>query len=269
MIDAPSATASRTRRSTCGASGIRLPAKNESGVTFRIAITRGAGAQRIIVELRGNAAHDLVGPAPVAAAGALDAQFARREDGDRLVDTAFEPGFEQDGAFEDHVATLLPRRPGIEITHNDRMHQCIEVGQRLRVGKDDAREVSPVELPVAESPLAEAAGQLPPQRPILLHQPFGRSVRIVNRNALLCKKAADSALAAADAARNSYFHHSFPSGKSISGTASIEVILISLNFTEIAFCNDCGSMMIRPSCPSSRERLYLSAESGMRSVLFM
>lgn len=41
MIDAPSATASRTRRSTCGASGIRLPAKNESGVTFRIAITRG------------------------------------------------------------------------------------------------------------------------------------------------------------------------------------------------------------------------------------
>ena len=50
-----------------------------------------AGAQRIIVELRGNAAHDLVGPAPVAAAGALDAQFARREDGDRLVDTAFVP----------------------------------------------------------------------------------------------------------------------------------------------------------------------------------
>ena len=204
-----------------------------------------------------------------AAAGALDAQFARREDGDRLVDTALEPGFEQDGAFEDHVATLLPRRPGIEITHNDRMHQCIEVSQRLRVGKDDAREVSPVELPVAESPLAEATGKLPPQRPILLHQPFGRSVRIVNRNALLCKKAADSALAAADAARNSYFHHSCPSGKSISGTASIEVILISLNFTEIAFCNDCGSMMIRPSCPSSRERLYLSAESGMRSVLFM
>ena len=226
-------------------------------------------AQKIIVELSGDAAHDLVGPAPVAAAGALDAQFARREDGDRLVDTALEPGFEQDGAFEDHVATLLPRRPGIEITHNDRMHQCIEVSQRLRVGKDDAREVSPVELPVAESPLAEATGKLPPQRPILLHQPFGRSVRIVNRNALLCKKAADSALAAADAARNSYFHHSCPSGKSISGTASIEVILISLNFTEIAFCNDCGSMMIRPSCPSSRERLYLSAESGMRSVLFM
>ena len=223
-----------------------------------------AGAQRIIVELSGDAAHDLVGPAPVAAAGALDAQklatFKEQFTMSRV---------KKDGAFEDHVATLLPRRPGIEITHNDRMHQCIEVSQRLRVGKDDAREVSPVELPVAESPLAEATGKLPPQRPILLHQPFGRSVRIVNRNALLCKKAADSALAAADAARNSYFHHSCPSGKSISGTASIEVILISLNFTEIAFCNDCGSMMIRPSCPSSRERLYLSAESGMRSVLFM
>ena len=58
-----------------------------------------AGAQRIIVELSGDAAHDLVGPAPVAAAGALDAQFARREDGDRLVDTALEPGFEQGWRF--------------------------------------------------------------------------------------------------------------------------------------------------------------------------
>ena len=58
------------------------------------------GAQRIVVELRGDAAHDLIGPAPVAAAGALDAQFARREDGDRLVDTTFEPGFEQDGALD-------------------------------------------------------------------------------------------------------------------------------------------------------------------------
>ena len=158
----------------------------------------GLRAQRIVVRLGGDTEADLPGCAPVAAAGALDAQFARREDRDGLIDARFEAGFEQDRAFENHVRPLLPGGPRIEIRHHDGMHQRIEVGERLRIAEDNACE--------------EAAGQLPPQRPILLHQPFGRSVRIVNRNALLCKKAAYSALAAADAARYSDFHHGFSSG---------------------------------------------------------
>ncbi len=48
-------------------------------------------AQRIIVQLRGNAAADLVGPAVVAAAGALDAQFARREYRNGLIDARSRP----------------------------------------------------------------------------------------------------------------------------------------------------------------------------------
>ena len=44
----------------------------------------GTAAQRIVVQLGGDAAAYLIGTAVVAAAGALDAQFARREDRDGL-----------------------------------------------------------------------------------------------------------------------------------------------------------------------------------------
>ena len=172
----------------------------------------GTTAQRIVVQLGGDAAADLIGTAVVAAAGALDAQFARREDRDGLIDARFEAGFEQDRAFENHVRPLLPGGPRIEIRHHDGMHQRIEVGERLRIAEDNACEAAPVELSVAEGVGSETFGEPHTQRVVLLHESFGRGVGIVNRNALLCKKAAYSALAAADAARYSDFHHGFSSG---------------------------------------------------------
>ena len=92
------------------------------------------------------------------------------------------------------------------------MHQRIEVGERLRVAEDNTCEVAPVELSVAEGAGAEAFGEPHTQRIVLLHEPFGRGVGIVDRDALLCEKTAYSAFAAADAARNSDSHHGFCSG---------------------------------------------------------
>ena len=99
---------------------------------------------------------------------------------------------------------------------------------------------------------AEALRDGPAQRLVLVHQAPRLAIRIVDRRATLGEEAADGALAAADAARDPHLHHG-SAGLSISGTGPIEMNLISLMRSEMAFCNDWGSITSFPSCPSSRE----------------
>ena len=81
----------------------------------------GLRAQRIVVRLGGDAEADLPGCAPVAAAGAFDAQRLGGEDGNRAVDAGIEPRIEKKGAFEDHVVALLLFGPRREIGPDGRV----------------------------------------------------------------------------------------------------------------------------------------------------
>ena len=149
------------------------------------------------------------------------------------------------------------------------MDNRIERLQRLPVAEDDVGQIAAVKHPVAIGFLPETGLDGLAQRPG--HQPLGGSVAVVDRNTARGKEAADRTLAASDSSRYSDLYHCFCffSGMSISGMRSMEMILMSLNFTDRAFCSDWGSMMIFPSWPSSREGSYLSSESGTRDFLRM
>ena len=149
------------------------------------------------------------------------------------------------------------------------MDNRIERLQRLPVTEDDAGQIATVEHPVAVGLRAETRLDGPAQRPG--HQPFGGGIAVVDRHAPRRKEAADRTLAASDSSRYADLHHRFlsSSGMLISGMRSMETILMSLNFTDRAFCSDWGSMMIFPSWPSSCEGSYLSSERGMRDFLRM
>ena len=114
----------------------------------------GLRAQRIVVRLGGDAEADLPGCAPVAAAGAFDAQRLGGEDGNRAVDAGIEPRIEKEGDYvilesailfeaglegsvDKTVAVLAPRELRIERTC--RRDDCgpDEVGRRIAAQLDD------------------------------------------------------------------------------------------------------------------------------------
>ena len=74
----------------------------------------GPGTERIVVRLGRNTAADRLGIASVAAAGALDAQFERRQHSDRTIDFGSKARLEEDGALKDHILRRLPFGPGGE-----------------------------------------------------------------------------------------------------------------------------------------------------------
>ena len=186
------------------------------------------GAQRIVVELRGDAAHEPDRPPQRrrGRSGALDAAVrAGARTATVLIDHNLRcPDFEQDGAFEDHVAYGRPARAAhrIEITHNDRsapMHS--RSASALRVGEDDAPPGKPgSSTPLRKVPSPKRLGQLPHAAP---------HPRCISRlaAAVRCRKPAmprsvqkggrQSLLPLPMPPRNAYPHHSCPSGKSISG----------------------------------------------------
>ncbi len=108
----------------------------------------GPGAKRIVVRLGRDTAADHFGIASVAAAGALDTQFERRQHGNRYDRHPSKARLEENGAFEDHILRLLPLGPGGEVGTHGRMHQRIQIGKSLRIGKDNGRQTGPVECTV-------------------------------------------------------------------------------------------------------------------------
>ena len=138
----------------------------------------GLRAQRIVVRLGGDAEADLPGCAPVAAAGAFDAQRLGGEDGNRAVDAGIEPRIEKKGAFEDHVVALLLFGPRREIGPDGRVDDGVQVGEGLRLGEDPPGKVGTVQGPVRIGFGPETVRDAPAQLRILRHQPFGPGVGV-------------------------------------------------------------------------------------------
>lgn len=198
----------------------------------------GTSAQGIVIHLGCDTTTNGFGIGTVATAGPFDAQFYGCEDGDDPIDRIFQPCFVEDGALQHDIIGRLSLGPCREIPHDGRMHDGIQVGERLRIGEDDSGKTSTVEFSFAVYITTETCLDRPAQ--LRGHQSFGFGIRIVDRNSLGCEKATNGALAAADAARNSHPDHFFGffAGASISGTERIATTLISLNFKDMAFCND-------------------------------
>lgn len=199
----------------------------------------GLRAQRIVVRLGGDTEADLPGCAPVAAAGAFDAQRLGGEDGNRAVDAGIEPRIEKKGAFEDHVVALLLFGPRREIGPDGRVDDGVQVGEGLRLGEDPPGKVGTVQGPVRIGFGPETVRDAPAQLRILRHQPFGPGIGVIDRDAQTREKTANGAFAAADAACDSDLHHGLR-GTSISGMSPMEMILMSLNRGARAFCSDWG-----------------------------
>lgn len=143
------------------------------------------------------------------------------------------PASKRMGAFENHIAARLPFGPRGEIGHDDRMDQRIQVGESLRIGENLRGEVGAVQGAAGIGFGAEAGRDARPEFGFFGHQPFGRGVGVVDRDAPLREKAATYSCRCR-CLRDSDLHHGF-SGTSISGMSPTEMILISLNRGARAF----------------------------------
>ena len=99
-------------------------------------------------------------------------------------------------------------RPLAEILAHGGVHDGIKTLQCLGVAEDRSCEIRAVEAAVDRiATRTELARQSLAQSGILVHKAFGSGIGVVNGDAAVGEKSADSALTAPDAAGNAYFVH--------------------------------------------------------------
>ena len=164
-------------------------------------------AAGVVVHLGGDPAPDRLGIGAVAAAGAFDAQRLGCQHGDGALHGVLQPRLEQDRALQHDVGRLLRVAPAGEVGHHRRVYQRVERRELLRIAEDPFGQTGAVEPAVAVGFRTETRRDALPQRRVLLHQPLGLGIGVVDRNAALAEKPAYRAFAAADAPRDSHLHH--------------------------------------------------------------